>query len=426
MTSISTINDTAAQRILVHDEEARKAGFSPAVPYFAIGTRLVQAGMDAFRQSRLAYDRMPSAETALEGLITTVQAEKRQDFDVAAGDLHMLEDGRLWVKNGINDAVSMTPHAFLQLCGRLADKNEHANPGRYFASIEPERRARYLNEELKGSAADFKLRARQPNGAPELYAVTSQGYPTGDADKLAAALLSNLNDGPGGDAVKCSVIYKGTRSQIDLLYHADMLPQDVGVGEFYKAAQRLTSDDDGTEGARWRDMLYRALCINLTTAVSEQQLFYQRHQGTIDKFLRAVAEHADPANSKLGFFIKAFTNRSTVDVRELIDQNSELNLAAGLDNPQPIFRALFDGKNKLWAVPGAKPGAVAEMVLEAWLKESADWSIAGLSNAISRAAHEQTWESFDMEQALEDRAGALITTAIDRIPFDVWTEEQKK
>lgn len=44
------INETAASRIIVQDEKAREAGFAPAETWFAVGTRLMSAGRETYKQ----------------------------------------------------------------------------------------------------------------------------------------------------------------------------------------------------------------------------------------------------------------------------------------------------------------------------------------------------------------------------------------
>ncbi len=403
------VNPVAAGRILVHDEEARKAGFSPATPYFAVGTELVEVGRENFRQSRLKFDAMPPATEALEGLIKTVEQEQRQDHIVGIKDVSFLKDGRLFLVPN-QEPVALTPHAFWQFLWRLSQHREIANPAPYLADIDPERRARILNEEVALSGdLSWKVRTRAVNGeGREAYAVVSPTYPSVDADRLAHTVIEQLRQRDAD--VRGSALYVGTRTKVDLLFHSDLAPKDVGVGEFYQAALRLTSDDDGTESVRWRTMLARAICINLTTVTSEQTGTVRRHAGQLDTMLQVVAEGLNIGWGQLKFFIAAFQAKTKDDARVLAAHAKGRKFPDRL-TPDPIIRHIFDGEHRLWAVTGASPDAIATAVADAWLKEPADWSVAGLANAVSRAAHEAVWPTSRIEETLEDRAGQLVTSA---------------
>lgn len=406
-----TVNTEAEKRILVHDEEARKAGFAPATPYFAIGTRLAEVGKDNFRQSRIAFEHMPTVGDAMAELVEQVKSEKRQDFVTDASKIHALKDGRLFLAKEA-EPVLFTDNGFKQFVQRLAEHNGVRNPAAYLSDIEPERRARILNEELKNAGdLGFKLRVRQPNGDLQLYASLGPDYPTVDADALAEAVVAKHITDDG----RARVVYSGTRSQIDVLYHSNLAPEDVGVGEFYRAGLRITSDDDGTESVRGKSMLDRALCINLTTASSEQTSVVRRHIGKVENIMEAVKGAMDINYGQLKFFIEAFTAREKEDVRKILSKGVPKTLIVKLDTPKPVFEFMFEDKK--WAVSGASPADIAEAATTAWLKEEADWSVAGLSNAVSRAAHEGNWSVPFVGETLEDRAGALILQPVDKLPI---------
>ena len=69
---------------------------------------------------------------------------------------------------------------------------------------------------------------------------------------------------------------------------------------------------------------------------------------------------------------------------------------------------------------GVSPQALANAVDEAWFKEP-EWSVQGLSNAITRAAHEAPWTDPEVTEELENAGGRLITTPAHRIPWGMAT-----
>lgn len=406
----SGINKAAAERILVHDDEAKKAGFSETTPWFAIGTRLIEAGREKFRQSRAAYEDMPEVGEALPQFIVAIQAENRIDLDVTPDQLEMLDDGMLKITSPLTSKpIALTDTAFRQLARWLTDPRAIRNPAAYFADIEVDRRARYVNDEIKRSERSFKLRTRTPNGTPEVYAVTGTGYTPVDADQIALKVMKGVTP-----TTKCNVLYQGTQSKIDLVYHANLPAEDVAVGEYYKASQSFRSNDDGTAAISGGSSLFRGICINLTTVEVAQSVLRRRHTGNREVILAMLDQALVVSYGKIKYFVETFELQGKQDVRKLVEARTGRQFK--LDTPKPIFQSLFDKENRSWAITGLAPEAVAEACDQAFFAESEDWSVRGFSNAISRAAHEGAWRDLSHEQALQDRAGQLIVAKA--VPWD--------
>lgn len=391
------VNPEAAQRITQHNAEAAAAGFAPSTPLFAIGTVLAEVGKDAYRQSRIEYAGMPTVAEALPALVEQIQQEHRIDLDVEPKQLQMLEDGRLAIDSPlIGDPLYLTPQAFQQLARWITDPRKISNPGRYFADIEPARRAQYMNDELHRATKPFKLRTRTPNGHTEVFATTSTRYTPVDTDVIAHTLLKHVDP-----ATKVDVLYQGTRAKVDLIYHSPVEADHVGVGEFYRASQTFRTNDDGTSSIRSSTSLFRALCINLTTIELAQDIFRQRHVGDVNRILQVLGESIGIGAKPLQFFLQAWGYKRTQDVRVLA-------ALPDFETPRRIVEHVFGREQKQWAIPGVTPEQVGVQVERAWLAEEPDWSVIGLSNAMSRAAHEGVWSDFSIEESLQDRAGQLV------------------
>jgi hypothetical protein len=408
-----TVNETAAQRISRHDEAALQAGFAPSTPLFAIGTRLALVGQEAYRQSRATYEQRPEAGEALPLLIQQIEAECRIDLDVRPQQLEMQADGTLTIVRHplfAGQPLFFTGNAFKQFARWITDPRHIPNPGAYLAAIEPERRARIVNEELARSEKAFKLRTRTPNGHSEVFAVTSTRYTPADVHLVAQALLGQIDP-----RTRTDIVYQGTKAKIDFVYHSPVEAIEAAVGDYYKAAQSFRTNDDGTSAVRGASHLYRALCVNLTTVRLAQDVLHRRHIGDLGQILAAVGQGLDQSHEHLKFFLEAWGVAQTLEVPALIKSRTGRTFTA--DTPKPVFEALFNREHKAWTVPGVSPEAIAQAAEEAWFAEPADWSVVGLSNALSRAAHQGAWADLDTEELLQARAGQLVTAGA-KAPWD--------
>lgn len=408
------VNEVAAQRIIAQEEAAIATGFSPAQPWFAAGTRLIEVGQNNYKQSRLDYDSMPGAREALGGLIETIQSEQRIDYDVGAQELHMDEEGNLlWADRGFK----LTPESFTKLVN-LTLPDRYPNPTSYWKALPPDRRAKAVNDAFIHSANTMKLRTRNVGDIREVFAVVSQRYAAVDGDLIAHRLMQSLDSD-----TKTSIIYRGTRSTMNFLWHSTIAPEDVGVGEIYRAGQQFTTDDDGTERIRGQAKLSRAICINLTTVDANQNTFARVHRGDVERILAAIEVGWDQGMERIQWFLRAWNDRSNLDIRVLL--NERMTTPATYEpfnpiTPLPIAEAIFAHKN--WRILGVSPNSVAQAIEAAWFAEAPNWTVTGFSNAISRAAHESNWPRPEIAEELEVAAGRIVTTVPLSIPWGVAEE----
>jgi hypothetical protein len=403
------INQVAVQRITTQEDAAAEAGFSPVQTWFAVGTELIDVGRQKFQQSRVSYDALPEARVALPAFIDQIEGEQRIDYDISAHEALMNPEGALLWRDR---EFRLTPESFGRLVSHTLPRG-CPQPTAYWRELAPKRRAKAVNDALLHSTRGFKLRTRLVDGVREAYSVVGPRYTAVDANLLAHTLLQQVEPD-----TKTVVLYRGTRATIDFIWHTDIDAGDVAVGEHYKAAQRITTDDDGTEAIRGIVSLFRAICINLTTVSADQSLFRRRHVGAVDTVLQTVVAGHEVGQEKLREFLVMWNRAKLVDLRTLVHARHAARFHEL--TPRNIVRHLFLQEG--YRIPGVSASAVAEAAEQAWFKEGEDWSVVGVSNALTRAAHEAAWNSPAVEEQLQNVGGRLVVAPRD-VPWGVWTPD---
>ena len=72
------VDPVGAARALADEVNARKAGFSPKPPIYAIGSQVNATGVANFKKSRRTWDKLPFVPEGCTKLITQVASEGRQ------------------------------------------------------------------------------------------------------------------------------------------------------------------------------------------------------------------------------------------------------------------------------------------------------------------------------------------------------------
>lgn len=406
-----TVSNQSIERIIREQTEAENLGFNLAKPWYALGTKLLDVGEDKYRASREEFENMPLASDALIALAEAIESENRFDVITNAHDLLMYEDGSICVI-GQADPVEISPTAFDQIIRRIIPASV-PSPAGYWRELSSARRASQVNDAFRHSQRHLRLRYRHiGNTTRSIYAAVTPRYTPYDGNQLARRLAQLLLDAEH-EMPRAMVSYDNTRTAIDLIWHSDFLASEVGVGEIYKSAIRYTTDDDGTERLRSFVNLFRAICVNLTTVEAAMAMLSRRHVGDVDAIDSRVTMSHEQGDSILRRFMTTWEQRRiTTDVREY----SEVVLAS----PAPLIATLFGTPS--WRINGANPAAIAEAAEEAWFSETPDWSIVGVSNALTKAAHRGMWSNSRIEHELQVAGGRLITAIPNRLPWRITAE----
>ncbi len=420
-----TVDAEGAARATADEKAAREAGFAVRPPLYTIGTMVVDLGVENFRASRQEFESKPTAREACASLAQRVVAEDRKDHVVAARDLTMLPDGRLQGPLNGQPVYPLSQRALEGLCTFTTPGG-----GGYLAECPPELRATNMNhwlpralrldkratdravaEWLKAKEVaerygttfnapepkpilvprEVTVRTRKAGDSREIFAVTGPRYGAYDIDKIAAQVAAGVPD----DA-RCDIIYDGHRARINVLFHSNIQPENAVAGEIFRAGLLITTDDSGAGSIKISAEVERNLCLNLIIIDFKQLLVgSRRHIGTTGNIAQDVKNHIEAAMNKIGYFVQKWSEANAENVLERY----------GLEDMEQVFEGLV--RNKVVHVPGYRPEEQVKRLLAAWNKEPMRTK-AGVLNAITRAAHEQTWRTWATAEELERKAGELL------------------
>lgn len=424
-------------RAQADEDAARAAGFSPAPPLYEIGRLVNQWGVDNFRASQQDFEGMATVDEACENLRQVVADEERKDHKVDLPQLHMLDDGKLHTQG--NGTYLLSKRALQGLCG-------FATPGGagYLSECDPKLRAFNMNHwfdagyrvDRRATSSlekDWKVECKRADrfgttqpprpepilvpkgvtlrtrndgkGGRDLFAVVGPNYGEHDIDKIAAQIM----EGVPSDA-RAKVIYDGYKARIDVLFHSDIKPEDAVAGEIFKAGVCITTADDGSGSIKISAQMWRNLCLNLFIIDNARELVLgRRHFGK--GISEAVENGIAAAQDKISYFMQKWHAGTVEDVCERYN----------VDNADTILRAL--AFNKVVHIPGVKKSEMYQRLRRAWEKEPGH-SRTAFVNAVTRAAHEESWQRWTDEEDLERLGGRLLYAKVwnvDITPEDAAT-----
>lgn len=386
--------------------QALAAGFAPEPTAVAFGARVVDLGADNFRRERAEWDAMPGLE-ALQQFGARVAQENRQSTDpFPVRELQMLEDGRF--TRGKN-AMHPTSHVFKALVKRTSCPEPSA-AATYLSILHPARRAEEFNHWAAATSEEHTVvlrhrRMLDVGRGREVFAAVSEKYSAVDADEVAAVLARVA---PGDCRVE--VLYDGRTASVTLHYMTDVQPERLCAGEFFRAAAGFRTRDDGTRSIRPFAGLHRNLCLNLIIVDRGKLSLPVRHVGRGDRVATEMAAALKASVDKIRWFVDRWdtirTRRldSPQVVRGLSDDDAlrtDAKIAAG------VFRGLLADERV--GLPGLRRPAAQAELMRAWAVEP-EPTVAGVVNAVSRAAHEAAlsgpWASEEVERMAGELAGA--------------------
>jgi hypothetical protein len=414
--------------------EMKANGFMPAMPIYAVGSRVMQLGVENARSSRLEYDALPLLPQACASLIHTVAREQRKDIVVdRLANVTMTPEGLLRNQGG---GVKLSEPAFGGLLSR-AGIGGHS----YLAKCPPDLRAQNVNywlselkfneraDEIQALASktkfepkDAKFRTRLNRGEREIFAVVSGSYGAFDADKIATALSMAAPNGARG-----SIVYDGTRLKAETLFHSNVAPEEFVAGEFFKAGVLVRSDDTGGGSIRISAVVWQNLCLNLIILDEcVQPIAAIRHVGSVqDLANKFTVAFAQALNTIEGFLVKW-----NYAVQEDVGAPAEAATHEGKANSlaiSEILPGLFNGivERELVPVRGQRKDIVQGLVRMYEQDTSAavvgkDFvSRAAVVNAFTRYAHSVNTDPFEQD-AIERSAGRLLNVTRENrvLPFE--------
>lgn len=405
-----------AARAASDERIAKSLGFSPAPPVFEIGTVVNSIGVANFKRSRQEWATMPSLPELARTFTDRVAAEQRTDSVVNAHQITMLPSGELRVDGEI----------YLTSERAIEGLATHVTPGGagYLRACPPELRSANLNHWLgqafvkdaraSKTAGTYVQKARQltlrkrarKGGRREVYAACGPKYAAFNVDRVVREAAAAI----GGDA-RGLVTYDGYRMTMDAMFHSNIVPHNAVAGEFFKATIRVQAADDGSGAVKVKLGLWRNLCRNLIIVDFDTVLIgSRRHVGeaTIEADIRELLTTAD---ERIQLIVGKWSEASTEDVLARYD----------LTDVDEVFRGLV--VNRCVEAPGVKGEDLIKRLHTAWEREPG-YSKTAILNAITRAAHENTWSSWADAEDLESQAGELLYQKVWNLDYSERTAEE--
>jgi hypothetical protein len=409
-TAADGATDSTIARLLEQEEMARAAGLSLPPPVYALGTPVVQLGVDNFRAKRLEWEARPSFGSVCTDAIERIHAEARSNVEVKLSDLYMSRDGKLFqYSTGAADDPS-APRWNVTKCGMwglMQGLGVNAG-GRYLLDAPADLRALNINYWAHAMALAPAARAKawslrtreclEPTqlGQREVFAATSVKYPVLDADTLAEVAAELVPAGARGE-----LLYDGVRFRLGASWFSDICPEDAAAGEVFRAYMFLTTRDDGRGSISVRWGVERNLCLNLIILGKSETKLSLRHAGDVDELRVAVRAAMTEGAAAIGRFATAWTSARHERVLDGV-WGSKFDSKA-------LFAAMVD--EDMVRVPGVKAPELVERLVHAWEAEPG-FTKADLVNAITRAAHTEAWASPWVTESLEEQAGALLENRV--------------
>jgi hypothetical protein len=410
------VSTEGAARAKSDEQAAIDAGFTVAPPIYEIGSLVNTTGVENFRSSREEFEKMPTAVEACGKLAQQIKEEKRVDIVLPVTELKMLDNGQL--TRGTGNGMTMSERAVTGL-------GTHVTPGggSYLRECPTELRAINVNhwcehgirEDVRATTRLMKewnegrclgpqpspvmipreitLRTRinGTDGNRENFAIVGPRYAAHDIDKIAEQVMTS--EAIPADA-RARVTYDGYRSRIDVLFHSNVQPERVVAGEIFKAGLMLKTADDGSGSIQIAAQLWRNLCLNLIIVDHAKDMVMRRsHRG--GGIGEAVEQGIVDAMKKVEYFCQKWSEATLENVLEKY----------GVKDIEAVFRGLIF--NKVVHVPGVKPAVMMQRLMSAWAQEEGTDKTA-IVNAVTRAAHSNTWKRWTIVEELETLGGKLL------------------
>jgi len=420
------VSKVGAERAKADEEAAQDAGFAVAPPIYEIGSLVNEWGVDNFRSSRQEFEAMPTTEEACGRLVAQVQNEDRRDINVPLTELRMNPDGALTrgtgngmklderAISGVGSQVTPGGAGYLRKCPtdlRAVNFNHWAD-------------ARSLKEDTRATGAavraweendrqgvqpspiliprEVKMRTRMqanPDDQRErvCYSIVSPGYAVHDVDSIAEQVMGS--EAIPADA-RASVTYDGFKARIDVLFHSNVQPEKVVAGEIFKAGIMVKTADDGSGSIQIAAQVWRNLCLNLIIIDHCKQMVMRRsHRGS------GIAEAVELGIANAMKKVEAFAGKwSEATVENVLEKY-------GMGDIEALMRGLVF--NKVVQAPGCNQAEMFKRLMDAYEAEVSiapeqRYSRSIVVNAVTRAAHANTWSKWEAVEELETTGGQLL------------------
>ena len=397
-------------RLTASEAAAKAAGFGVVATPLR-GLMLIDAGVANYNESRKEVESWPEALPAAHAHASLIAKELRVDKDAELPALKMLPDGRI-TRNG-NGIYPVSGYALRDLARVLEipggasylpaipapDRADHLNRLHFPAAFRRDARASEAQHREVLVPRTGKVRTRMNRDTTrEIWAVVGSRYKPFDSDEFVSAFAEACPPG-----ARVEIKYDGYRTRVQALWHSKEAGESHRVGEVYKAGLAAETADDGSAAATFWSIVYQSLCVNLTTATLRKQRGRQRHIVDAATFRDVTREAVGQCGRDVTYWREAW-NDATVD--NVLNRYS-------LTDPEDVIAGLVYAK-AVW-VPGVKPEDLIERLKRAW-DFSPGYTKSAFVDAVTRAAHTESWQDPWTVEALQDTAGDLLYAQVWQVP----------
>jgi len=381
---MTIVNAAAAKKISQDHKIARSIGFVPSQSLFTIGSQ-VEATKHGFNAKRSRFDKLPLAADALEATKNEISNEQRRSFVVDLSDTAMAA-GDIVTKRG---DFGISRNAFADLAKHLP--MAHANSA--LASVDADLRSFIYNELNK--TAPVKILTRKNSSSRSIFGVTSPNYQEFHSDTLLEAVLEEVDF----TGAKADIQYdpESTRLSAKILWFNDHDDKFAGTGDIFQSGIEISTGDTAKNALKVSMVIFVNRCLNyIIVAEDKVEVGNFRHYGK-----RSLGPRVRMA-------ITTAQERLSVITSQWIESARD-NLLKKLDKTdiEGVFDTLIS--RGFARVPGVKNDKMKARLLRAWAVEPG-YSTQSFIQAITRAAHTETWGSRWVTRDLEANAGRLLQT----------------
>ena len=333
--SDEAVDTAGADRAAKDEATCARLGLALPPAFFALGTTLVDIGVDNARKSREDFEALPRAVDACAALEAEVIAEDRKAVAVGLSDLKLTERGLLtrdadpvtgregFVFGVEKDAMQrlqadlrakLAAGGDLGIVTGLGFKEPAIVAGAagmwngYAAALKvrevkaTERKQVSLLTRMVEVGED-RSRMRQ------VFAAVSEKYGEVNAGKIARACadlcegIERRAEAQGKTAdVRAEVVYDRSSVSIDLITHTNIAPESQTVGDLFQGGLRVTSDDTGGGSLKVRAFGRRVACRNYTIVSADGAVTLIRHIGDPAHLLGRLQEALQASSGALATF----------------------------------------------------------------------------------------------------------------------------
>lgn len=369
------------------------------------GESLLPVGEEKLSGIRADFAKLPALATGLDGYRSRLTAESAIDMPVRIREVRMdaARGGLFGEGQDPGRSMAYSRAGFSHVSSFIKPTSVRNGFSENLLAMPVKMRSDWFNECARNARSeDDQVTVRTVMGLGEggmrrmVRAVTSQRHSleTGDDGAIVHALRTL--QGIKGAKVRITRHGLGEASWFEVLWPA--VDRQIRVGDSLAFGIRFRNSETKAGALVVEPFLFDAICYNLTTAYStllDEGAFTLRHVGDLSKRLPSVVLQAQRTIEP---FIKAFGDAYKTPFPTVLQTRGDVLQRVGkvLELPESTLTLA----QQLWDADGAA---------------GAGDTLAGLANAMTRAAQEQTMETADATMRAAGKVVAEGWGALERV-----------